>query len=117
MAALDVREGMALGDGWRREARGVRAEDALRVLADAGITTFEATAIGRDGLLAGPDTELLRRLVAVDVGRIIASGGIASLEDLRALRDLGCAGAIVGKAFYEHRLDVREAIAACSSRR
>jgi phosphoribosylformimino-5-aminoimidazole carboxamide ribotide isomerase len=108
--ALDIRDGLALGEGWREGASGVRAEDGLAALADAGVTMLEATAIDRDGLLGGPDLELLERLVRLERGAVIASGGIASLEDLRAVRALGCAGAIVGRALYEGRLDLEEAL-------
>jgi phosphoribosylformimino-5-aminoimidazole carboxamide ribotide isomerase len=108
--ALDIRDGLALGEGWRDGAPGVRAEDALAALADQGVTTFEATAIDRDGLLGGPDLELLRRLVALDRAAVIASGGIASLDDIRAVRQLGCSGAIVGRALYEGRFDIASAI-------
>jgi phosphoribosylformimino-5-aminoimidazole carboxamide ribotide isomerase len=62
--------------------------------------------------LAGPDLDLLRRLIGLDTGAIVASGGVASLADLRAVRDLGCAGAIVGRAIYEGRIDLAEAIVA-----
>jgi phosphoribosylformimino-5-aminoimidazole carboxamide ribotide isomerase len=108
--ALDVREGLALGEGWRAGAAGIRAEDALAALADQGVTTFEATAIDRDGLLGGPNLDLLRRLVALGRGSVIASGGVASVGDVRALRELGCAGTIVGRALYEGRLDLAHAI-------
>ncbi len=70
------------------------------------------TAIDRDGLLGGPDLDLYERLVALDRGTIIASGGIAALDHLRAIRDTGCAGAIVGRALYEGRIDLRQAIEA-----
>jgi len=69
------------------------------------VATFEATAVARDGLLEGPDLELLARLVALGVGEIIASGGVSSLEDIRTVRMLGCVGAIVGRAIYEGRLN------------
>ena len=59
------------------------------------------TAIERDGLLGGPDLALYERLVALDRGEIIASGGIATVDDLRAVRDIGCAGAILGRALYD----------------
>jgi phosphoribosylformimino-5-aminoimidazole carboxamide ribotide isomerase len=108
--ALDIRDGLALGEGWRAGAAGVRAEDALMTLADQGVTTFEATAIERDGLLGGPDVDLLGRLVGLDRGDVIASGGIASLDDINAVRALGCAGAIVGRAIYEGRFDLVQAI-------
>lgn len=110
VVALDIRDGLALGDGWRPGAGGVRAEDAQRELADQGVTTFEATAIDRDGLLGGPDLELLGRLVVLGRGAVIASGGISSLDDLRAARAIGCVGAIVGRALYEGRLDLARAI-------
>ncbi|MGP1674013.1 MAG: HisA/HisF-related TIM barrel protein, partial [Candidatus Limnocylindrales bacterium] len=100
-AAIDVRDGLAIGEGWRPGAPGVAAETALTTLADAGITTFEATAIDRDGLLGGPDLGLLARLVGLGRGAVIASGGIATLEDVRAVDVLGCTGAIIGRALYE----------------
>ena len=112
VVALDVREGLALGDGWREGASGVGAEEALAALADQGVTTFEATAIDRDGLLGGPDLDLLARLVSLDRGAVIASGGIATLDDIRAVRQLGCSGAIVGRALYEGRFDIASAIGA-----
>jgi phosphoribosylformimino-5-aminoimidazole carboxamide ribotide isomerase len=65
----------------------------------------------------GPDLDLLRRLVGLDHGRVIASGGITTLEDLRAVRDLGCAGAIVGRAIYEGALDLGEAMEAVATAR
>jgi phosphoribosylformimino-5-aminoimidazole carboxamide ribotide isomerase len=114
--ALDVRDGLALGEGWRAGAAGIRAEDALVALVDQGVTTFEATAIDRDGLLGGPDLDLLGRLVEIGRGSVIASGGVASVGDIRALRELGCAGAIVGSALYERRLDLARAIGGLTRR-
>lgn len=110
--ALDVRDGLALGEGWREGAPGVPAQEALVGLADQGVTTFEATAIERDGLLRGPDLELLGRLVRLDRGHVIASGGIASLEDIRAVRLNGCAGVILGRALYDGRFRMASAIRA-----
>jgi phosphoribosylformimino-5-aminoimidazole carboxamide ribotide isomerase len=111
-AAIDVRDGVAVGHGWRPGAGDVDPGGAIRRLADAGVSTFEVTAIERDGLLEGPDVALYERLVRLDRGSIIASGGIARLDDLAAVRDLGCGGAIVGRALYEGRLDLREALSA-----
>ena len=112
VGSIDIRDGLALGEGWRPGAAGVPAVDAIAMLADAGIDTFEVTAIERDGSLEGPDIELLRSLVALDQGRIIASGGVASIEDVLAVQAAGCAGAIVGKAIYEGRIDLRALLAA-----
>jgi phosphoribosylformimino-5-aminoimidazole carboxamide ribotide isomerase len=107
VSSIDVRDGLALGEGWREGAAGVPATDAIGMLAEAGIDTFEVTAIERDGSLEGPDLALLRSLVALERGRIIASGGVASIEDVLAVQAAGCSGAIVGKAIYEGRIDLR----------
>jgi phosphoribosylformimino-5-aminoimidazole carboxamide ribotide isomerase len=113
--ALDVRDGMALGDGWGTDATSSPVEAALLALTGAGVTTFIATAIDRDGLLGGPDLDFLGRLVALDRGQIVASGGVTTIEDILAVRDLGCGGAIVGRAIYEGRLDLAEAFVALGS--
>ncbi len=110
VVALDVRDDLALGEAWRPGAAGRPVNEALGALADVGVERFAVTAIERDGLLAGPDLELLGRLVALGRGAIIASGGIGSLADLRAVHLLGCAGAIIGRALYESRLDLAEAV-------
>jgi phosphoribosylformimino-5-aminoimidazole carboxamide ribotide isomerase len=110
-AAIDVREGLAVGEAWRAGTEGLAADAAVAMLADEGVTVFEATAIDRDGLLGGPDADLLGRLVALGRGAVIASGGVSSLGDLATVHGLGCAGAIVGRALYEGRLDLGEAIA------
>jgi phosphoribosylformimino-5-aminoimidazole carboxamide ribotide isomerase len=110
VVALDVRDGLALGEGWRAGAPGMPAHDALVALAAVGVQRFEVTAIERDGLMGGPNLELLSRLVGVGSVHIIASGGVRSVADLRAVRDLGCDGAIVGRAIYDGHIDVAEAI-------
>ena len=110
-AAIDVRDGIALGDGWRAGAAGREIGPVIEQLMDAGVTVFEATAIERDGLMAGPDLDLLAAIAAFGA-EVIASAGIRSLEDLRAVRAIGCSGAIVGRALYEGSLDLAEALAA-----
>jgi phosphoribosylformimino-5-aminoimidazole carboxamide ribotide isomerase len=109
--AIDVRGGQAVGHGWAREASGVDTRAAVERLADEGVRTFEVTAIERDGRLDGPDHALYEGLVALGRGAIIASGGIATLDDLRGLRARGCSGAILGRALYEGRLDLEAVIA------
>ena len=112
VVALDVRDGLAVGEAWRSGAPGVAVEVALARLADEGVTTFEVTSIERDGGLGGPGLELLERLVRLERGSIIASGGIRSIDDLLAVRAIGCTGAIVGRAIYEGGLDLGQAIRA-----
>jgi phosphoribosylformimino-5-aminoimidazole carboxamide ribotide isomerase len=108
--ALDVRDGLAVGQGWVPGASGVPVEEALTTLADRGARTFIVTAIERDGLLSGPNLDLLGRMVRLGCGEIIASAGISSLADIAAVRTLGCAGAIIGRALYEGRIDLANAV-------
>jgi phosphoribosylformimino-5-aminoimidazole carboxamide ribotide isomerase len=108
--ALDVRAGLAVGDGWVPGAPATPFGPALERLAGAGITTFIVTAIERDGLLGGPDLALLGQAVGLTDATVIASGGIASLADLDAVRGIGCTGAIVGRAIYDGRIDLAEAV-------
>ena len=70
------------------------------------------TAIDRDGTLDGPDLAMLRGLVRRARGELIASAGVASAADITAVRALGCAGAIVGRALYEGRVTLEDALAA-----
>jgi phosphoribosylformimino-5-aminoimidazole carboxamide ribotide isomerase len=113
--ALDVRGGLAIGEGWRSGAPGVPPGEAIRRLADAGVATFEVTSIDRDGMLGGPELGMLGELVEVGRGRIIASGGVARVEDIEAVRRLGCAGVIVGRALYDGSLDLSAALVAAST--
>jgi len=112
VVAVDVRDGLALGHGWQPGAPGIPPDELIGRLADVGVTTFEVTAVDRDGLLGGPDLSLLERLVGMGRGSIIASGGIRSLADLSAVRDLGCPGAIVGRALYDGSLSMEAALRA-----
>ena len=115
--AIDVRDGLAVGHGWSAGGRGVDAAEVISRLVDVGVETFEVTAIERDGLLEGPNLALYERLVRPGGAAIIASGGIASREDIKSLRDIGCAGAIIGRALYEGGLDLTELLAGVSAPR
>ena len=110
--AIDVREGRAVGDGWTPGDQGVEVADTIRRLADVGVETFEVTAIDRDGLLSGPDLDLYERLVGLGRGAIIGSGGVATVEDVVALRAAGCSGAIIGRALYEGHISLADALEA-----
>jgi phosphoribosylformimino-5-aminoimidazole carboxamide ribotide isomerase len=111
--AVDVRAGRVVGDAWQGAGRTSDLETLMAEPWQRGVRTFEVTAIDRDGSLAGPDLELLGRVRAIlPTASIIASGGIRSINDLQAVRGLGCSGAIVGRAIYEGTLSVSEALAA-----
>lgn len=107
---LDHREGRLAVHGWT-ETTDVTVADALARF-DAA-EAFVITDIARDGLLSGPDVEGLTEAAAVAPGRVIASGGVASLADVSALAAIpGLHGVITGKALYEGRFAVADALAA-----
>jgi len=108
--AIDVRDDRAVGDAWSVTDPGVDAEEAIRRLVDLGVETFEVTAIERDGLLGGPNLPLYERLVRLGRGAIIASGGVATRDDVRAVKAIGCRGAIIGRALYTGELSLRDAL-------
>ena len=75
-----------------------------------GVETFLVTSITRDGTLSGPDLDTLREACQYPNVEIIAAGGIGGLNDLVALKRLGIAGAVIGKALYEGKFTLKEAI-------
>ena len=113
VAALDVRDGRALGDGWVADARGAEAIALAQTLAAAGVRWFAVTAIARDGQMSGPDYDLLESVrTAVPGAAIIASGGVSSLADIRELAARRFEAAITGKALYEGAFTLPEALLA-----
>ena len=101
--------------GWVKGS-GLDVVDLALRFTDAGVEALVVTEIGRDGTLAGPDTEGLAAVVAATDVPVIASGGVGTLDDLRALAALSAggrrlAGAICGKAIYEQRFTVSEGVA------
>jgi phosphoribosylformimino-5-aminoimidazole carboxamide ribotide isomerase len=118
LVGVDVRGGQVSVSGWTQETQ-VRGEDAIRRMQARGATRFVYTNVDRDGMLEGPDLDEVRRVSAAVRGRFLLSGGIGSLQDLVALRDLrllNLAGVISGKALYEARFDVREGQAVLEAR-
>jgi phosphoribosylformimino-5-aminoimidazole carboxamide ribotide isomerase len=111
VVAVDVAGGRARGAGWLDEGRPLDA--LLDELVEVGVERFLVTSIQRDGMMQGPDLELLERAVGSGLAAI-ASGGVGELGDLVAIAATGAAGAIVGRAIYEKRFTVAEAVAAVS---
>jgi phosphoribosylformimino-5-aminoimidazole carboxamide ribotide isomerase len=99
--------------GWE-QGSGRRLLDVADELAVPGVAAFVVTNISRDATLVGPDLAGLGELQRATTVPVIASGGVGSLGDLVALRSLGVAGVIVGKAIYEGRFRVDEAVLTCS---
>ncbi|MBA3748839.1 MAG: 1-(5-phosphoribosyl)-5-[(5-phosphoribosylamino)methylideneamino]imidazole-4-carboxamide isomerase [Solirubrobacterales bacterium] len=114
VVSVDTRGGFVSTAGWT-ETTTLPAEAAIERLQDRGVRTFVYTNVDKDGLLGGPDIDDICRVAAVVRGRFMYSGGIGRLEDLAALaalRQVNLVGVIAGKALYERRFTVAEAIAA-----
>jgi phosphoribosylformimino-5-aminoimidazole carboxamide ribotide isomerase len=110
VVAIDVKDGRVATEGWT-DAADLRAAELARRCAEAGIARLLVTNTRRDGSLAGPDTELLAEVLAAGIP-VLAAGGIASLDDLRAVKAIGCEGAIAGSALWLGRFTLAEAVAA-----
>lgn len=110
---LDAREGKLAAQGWTEQLETTALDLAGRV-AGSKLGAIVYTDIARDGMLKGVNIEATRRIVeATDVG-VIASGGVAGQEDIRRCREIGCSGVIVGKAMYEGRLELDQALRAAA---
>jgi phosphoribosylformimino-5-aminoimidazole carboxamide ribotide isomerase len=115
VVSADARDGRIAAQGWT-EATDLAATDAVRELREAGVQNFVYTDIARDGMLVGPDLDGLRAIcAAAGDGSVIASGGVGELAHLRQLLELrmpNLEAVIAGKALYENRFSVAEALAA-----
>jgi phosphoribosylformimino-5-aminoimidazole carboxamide ribotide isomerase len=111
---LDHRSGRVAVHGWTEDS-GVSLDDALTWFPRAA--AFVITDIARDGMLSGPDVDGLAHAIARTSVPVIASGGVASLDDVSTLAGLaGLAGIITGRAIYEGRFTVPEALARLKAR-
>jgi phosphoribosylformimino-5-aminoimidazole carboxamide ribotide isomerase len=108
VVAVDARDGLVTVSGWLENSE-LRAVELAQRCASAGVERLLVTSTSRDGTLAGPDIELLEEVLAVGLP-VVAAGGIATLDDLRALRRLGCEGAVTGSAVWLGRFSVAEAL-------
>jgi phosphoribosylformimino-5-aminoimidazole carboxamide ribotide isomerase len=117
LLGLDARDGKVAVKGWTSVSE-TTAVDLLKELSGYSIGAVIYTDIARDGMLGGPNVSALREIVAYSPFPVIASGGISRIEDLKAVRSLGpqVAGAIVGKALYDGKLEYRSAVAALQER-
>jgi phosphoribosylformimino-5-aminoimidazole carboxamide ribotide isomerase len=112
VVAVDARDGMVATQGWA-DVSDMPVLDLARRFEDAGVAALLFTDIGRDGLLRGVNVEATVALAAAQSLPVIASGGVAGLEDIVALKDCaGIEGVITGRALYDGRLDLAQAIRA-----
>ncbi|MFP7297292.1 1-(5-phosphoribosyl)-5-[(5-phosphoribosylamino)methylideneamino]imidazole-4-carboxamide isomerase [Neobacillus niacini] len=110
VVGIDAKNGYVATHGWLTTSE-VKAVDLSKRFADAGAETFIFTDIATDGTLSGPNISAVCQMAEVTGKTVIASGGVSSLADLRALHAEGVKGAIVGKALYEKRFTLKEALA------
>ena len=106
---VDARDGRVAVDGWQT----VTALDGVEFcqrLRDMGVATVIYTDIARDGAMRGVNLEIYRTLLGIEGLEIVASGGVSTLEDVRALRDMGVPAAIVGKALYSGALNLADVL-------
>ena len=106
---IDAKNGYVATHGWL-DTSSVKAIELAKRFSDAGAETFIFTDIATDGTLAGPNIDAVCELAEVTGKNVIASGGVSSLADLQAIAKKGISGAIVGKALYENRFTLKEAL-------
>lgn len=115
VAGIDAKDGMVCTKGWVFRTM-TKAADLVKRVEQEGIGTVIYTDIARDGMLEGPNISSLEALLKSTSLDIVASGGITTLDDLRELKALeshGLVGAIIGKALYEGKIDLEEAMVLC----
>jgi len=103
--SVDQMGGMVMVKGWK-ESTGTTVADAISQFLAVGVDEFLLTSIDRDGTLQGPDIKTLAD--AAVSARIIASGGISSIEDVIKIRSAGCSSVIIGKAMYDGKVSIEK---------
>jgi phosphoribosylformimino-5-aminoimidazole carboxamide ribotide isomerase len=114
VVAVDVKNGMIATEGWTQTTE-LPAVEAIKRLTGRGVRSFVYTDVSRDGMLTGVDLDAVKDVARAVRGRFLYSGGIGTLDDLRALarlRQVNLAGVVAGKSLYEKRFTVAEGQAA-----
>ena len=111
VVSIDARGGVVAVEGWREETK-LQAESFLQTLSALGVPRFVYTDINHDAMLDSPNYEMIETMVGATERPLIAAGGVAKVEHLTRLSELGVEAAIVGLALYDGRMDLGEAIAA-----
>ena len=109
---VDVKDGLVAIKGWTQVSE-LTLEGFCRTLEQMGVKTVICTDISKDGAMQGTNRELYRRLSREFSMDLVASGGVSTLEDVIALRDMGLYGAILGRAIYNGGVDLKKAIEVC----
>ena len=107
---VDIKDGCVAIKGWT-ESSGIDAFTFCEKMQSIGVSTLICTDISKDGAMQGTNRELYRQLSEKFSLQIVASGGVSSIDDIKALADMNLYGAIIGKAYYTGAIDLKEAIA------
>lgn len=110
VVGIDAKDGMAATEGWERVSS-LTALDLCRQMKAFGVKHIVYTDISRDGMMTGPNISYTKRLTDETGLDIIASGGVSCMDDLIRLQNQGIHGAIIGKALYEHKISLPDALA------
>ncbi len=106
IVSIDAKDGMVATEGWRKESK-IHSLTLIRTLSGWGVKTVVYTDIAKDGMMEGPNHKVYRKLSQEADVRIIASGGVSSVQDLEELETHHLYGAIVGRALYEDAIDLK----------
>jgi phosphoribosylformimino-5-aminoimidazole carboxamide ribotide isomerase len=109
VVGVDIKDGFVAIKGWL-EVSALSCKEFCKKLEDLGVKTIICTDISKDGMMSGTNLELYRRLNSDFAIDFVASGGVSSLEDIKALKEMNVYGAILGKALYTGAIDLSEAI-------
>ena len=109
VVGVDAKNGMVAVEGWG-QVSDKTAVSLCNTMKEMGVKHIVYTDISKDGMLCGPNIEMTKKLTDETGLDVIASGGVSSMDDLKALAEAGIKGAIMGKAVYEKRIDVAEAV-------
>jgi phosphoribosylformimino-5-aminoimidazole carboxamide ribotide isomerase len=108
----DARNELIATNGWL-ETTNINVFDHIKNYLDKGVFDVICTDISKDGMMQGPAIDLYKKIIADTNCKLIASGGVSSIEDLHLLKEIGCSGAIVGKAFYEGNITLTQLSSLC----
>ena len=109
MVGVDAKDGLVAIEGWENVSDKTALSLAL-AMKDMGVQTIVYTDISKDGMLSGPNVEQTKLLSDKTGINIIASGGMSCVQDLKNINDAGIHGAIIGKAIYENRINLKDAV-------
>ena len=112
IVSIDAKNGKVATHGWEKVSD-IDSVDLCKELEQIGVKTIVYTDISKDGMLEGPNFDIYKELSQKTSLDIIASGGVTSIDDVKRLLDMNMYGAIIGKALYDNRIDLKEVLDLC----